>query len=135
MRGESRIALLALGLGLAPILIKKSKPFARYVGDHLIKAGEYIKLGMEEDPINAESKPPVVKEEPVEVIVEEIAVVDEAGEVVAVEEIVITEEGGEVVAVEEVVIFEEPAPEEAEAPTEPNPILEEQTSDEPANDE
>jgi hypothetical protein len=38
-------------MGLAPAIIKKSKPFARYVGDHLIKAGEYIKHGMEDDPI------------------------------------------------------------------------------------
>jgi hypothetical protein len=65
---EARLALLAIGIGMAPVFIKKSKPLARYVGDQLIKAGEYIKHGMEEDPIAA--PPPVVTEEAV-VVVEE----------------------------------------------------------------
>ena len=42
---DGRIGLILLAAGIAPALIKRSKPMARYVGDHLIKAGEYLKDG------------------------------------------------------------------------------------------
>jgi hypothetical protein len=40
--------LVLLAAGLAPALLKKSKPLARYMGDQLIRAGEYLKEGTEE---------------------------------------------------------------------------------------
>ncbi len=58
MRGDGRLGLIILAAGIAPALIKKSKPMARYVGDQLIRAGEYLKHGSEE---NAPEPPPKVK--------------------------------------------------------------------------
>jgi hypothetical protein len=80
MRGESRLALLILGLGLAPALIKKSKPFSRYVGDHLIKAGEYLIHGAEEAPVEVQVVIPVE-------VVEIIEIVEEAPQEVAPKEV------------------------------------------------
>jgi hypothetical protein len=61
MSRDGRIALVILAAGIAPALIKKSKPMARYVGDQLIRVGEYLKTGTEE---TAPEPPPKVSAEP-----------------------------------------------------------------------
>jgi hypothetical protein len=59
---DSRLGLLILAIGLAPTVIRRSKPLARYVGDQLIRLGEFIKKDSEEsDTLVA---PPVAVAEP-----------------------------------------------------------------------
>lgn len=64
MRGDGRLGLLILAVGIAPALIKKSKPMARYVGDQLIRAGEYLKVGTEEAEPKEAKEPEAATEEP-----------------------------------------------------------------------
>jgi hypothetical protein len=47
--------LLILAVGIAPAILKKSKPLAKYLGEHLIRAGEYLKEGTDE-PVAEEPK-------------------------------------------------------------------------------
>lgn len=42
-RGPSRLTLIVLAAGLAPVVVKKAKPLAKNLGDLLVKAGESLR--------------------------------------------------------------------------------------------
>jgi hypothetical protein len=58
MRRDPRLGLLILAVGVSAALIKKSKPLSKYVGDQLVRAGEYFKVGTD--------APPVIAKDPME---------------------------------------------------------------------
>jgi hypothetical protein len=64
MRGDGRLGLIILAAGIAPALIKKSKPMARYLGDQFVRFGEYLKEGSDE--VVVEPPPKVETAEAVE---------------------------------------------------------------------
>ena len=58
MRREPGLLLLMIGIGLASLAIKKTKPVAKVVGDFLVKAGEEFRKAAEEP-----TPPPVANAE------------------------------------------------------------------------
>ena len=60
MSRDARVGLFILAVGIAPSLIKKSKPLARYLGGQFIRFGEYMKQDTEEA---APVEPPPISEE------------------------------------------------------------------------
>jgi hypothetical protein len=69
---DGRVALVILAAGIAPALIKRSKPLAKYVGDQLIRAGEYLKVGTDEKVEVAQEDPLAAEEVAGQVVAEEI---------------------------------------------------------------
>jgi hypothetical protein len=99
VRGDSAIALAFIAVGFAPALIKKSKTLSRYLGDQLIRAGEYLHHDSQEV-----VPPPHVEE------VTPTEASSEAHDVVAEAPVVETE------VVEAEVVVEEPSAEVGEVP-------------------
>jgi hypothetical protein len=78
---DGRIGLIILAAGIAPAIIKKSKPMARYVGDQLIRAGEYMKHGTDE----ATAAAPATQEPEAAAAANEVPQAEDAGKPPVVE--------------------------------------------------
>jgi|GEM_PF-5906762 len=59
---DARLGLLILAIGLAPAFLKKSKPLSKFVGDQLVRLGEFIREGSD-TPDESVTTPPVASPE------------------------------------------------------------------------
>ena len=61
LSGQGKLGLFILAAGIVPTLIKRSKPLAQYLGEQLVRAGEYLQTDSEV-PVSPEPAAPTPQE-------------------------------------------------------------------------